>query len=324
VTRLPVLLDGRAAMLGRPGGWERYTAELVSGLGDSVDVTPAAPPTSRLADIAWEWTSLPLRARQHELVHFPAFPPTPAVRGRVVYTLHDLVWWRYPELTSRGGRLYYRRLAALAAGRAAHLVTVSQAVADEIAGDLGLSAGRVDVIPPGVRPWDPTTEPEQRERPYLLTVGAVEPRKNLDRLLAAYARSGLAGRVDLLLVGRAAWGSLPEGAEHLGAVDDRRLEQLYAGATAVVALSLYEGFGLPVAEALSAGTPVLCSDIASFREVAGGAARLVDPLDVDAVAAALHDAAGGELPEPPADFGRRFTWQRCVEEHRRLYERLLG
>jgi glycosyltransferase involved in cell wall biosynthesis len=323
VTRLPVLLDGRAGMLGRPGGWERYTAELARGLSGTVDVTPAAAPASRLADIAWEWTSLPRQARRHELVHFPAFPPTPAVRGQVVYTLHDLVWWRYPELISRGGRLYYRRLAALAAGRT-HLVTVSQAVADEIASDLGLAADRVDVIPPGVRPWDPATEPERRERPYLLTVGAVEPRKNLDRLLAAYARSGLAGTVDLLLVGRSAWGSLPEGAVHLGAVDDQRLEQLYAGATAVVALSLYEGFGLPVAEALSAGTPVLCSDIASFREVAGGAARLVDPLDVDAVAAALRDAAAGELPDPPAGFGERFTWQRCVEDHRRLYERLLG
>ena len=316
-----MLLDRRAGMLGRPGGWERYTAELARGLGGDVAQTPREAPRSRALDLAWEWTSLPREARGHDLVHFPAFPPTPAVRGaQVVYTLHDLVWWRHPELLSRGGKHYYRRLAAHAVGRA-HVVTVSHAVADEMRELLGVEP--VAVIPPGVRPPTPGTTPEQRDRPYLLTVGAVEPRKNLHRLLDAYARSGLAGDVDLLLVGRAAWGELPDGAQHLGAVDDARLDALYAGATAVVALSLYEGFGLPVAEALAAGTPVVCSDIPPFREVSGGAARFVDPLDVLATAAALRDAAHGDLPGAPIGFADRWTWERCVDDHRDLYGRLL-
>lgn len=322
MTRLPVLLDRRAGLLGRPGGWERYTAELAAGLADEVTLTPATSTASRVADIAWEWTALPRQARRHRLVHFPAFPPTPAVRGPVVvYGLHDLVWWRHPELTSRGGRHYYRRLAQAAIDRS-HLVTVSHAVAAEIR-ELGISDARIDVIPPGVRQPDPTTTPEVRERPYLLTVGAVEPRKNLDRLLAAYRESGLSGTVDLLLVGRAAWGSLPAGAQHLGAVSDQRLDQLYAGATAVAAVSLYEGFGLPVAEALSAGTPVVCSDIPPFREVAGGSALLVDPYDVSTIASALRSAAADQLPRPPGDFSTRFTWERCVAAHRDLYLRLL-
>lgn len=317
-----VLLDRRAGMLGRPGGWERYSVELARGLAHDVSQTPRWPPRSRARDVAWEWTDLPRQARRHDLVHFPAFPPTPAVRGpQLVYTLHDLVWWRFPELLSRGGKHYYRRLAAAAVQRA-HVVTVSQAVAAEMRTVLGVEP--VAVIPPGVRPPAPGTTPEARERPYLLTVGAVEPRKNLHRLLDAYARSGLAGTTDLLLVGRAAWGALPAGAQHLGAVDDSRLDRLYAGATAVVALSLYEGFGLPVAEALSAGTPVLCSDIPPFREASGGAARFVDPLDVDAVSVGLREAAAGDLPGAPIGFSDRWTWQRCVQAHRDLYERLLG
>lgn len=317
-----VLLDRRAGMLGRPGGWERYTAELSRGLAGEVAQTPQQAPGSRLSDVVWEWTVLPQQCRRHDLVHFPAFPPTPTVRSpRLVYTLHDLVWWRFPELLSRGGKHYYRRLATAAVERA-HVVTVSQAVAEEMRSVLGIEP--VAVIPPGVRPPTPGTTPELRERPYLLTVGAVEPRKNLHRLLAAYQRSGLAGSTDLLVVGRPAWGRLPVGAQHLGAVDDARLDRLYAGATAVVALSTYEGFGLPVAEALSAGTPVLCSDIPPFREVSGGAAQFVDPVDIDAVAAGLRQAAAGELPAAPIDFADRWTWQRCVQAHRDLYERLLG
>jgi glycosyltransferase involved in cell wall biosynthesis len=319
--RLPVLLDARAALLGRPGGWERCTRELAELSGDVVTVAPrhALP---RGVATAWEWTTLPALAARHELTHFPAFPPTPAVPGRVVYTLHDLVWWRYPETTSGGGRWYYRRLAARSL-RSAHVVTVSQAVADEIVRDLGVPAKRVDVIPPGVRAPGPGVVPEVRDRPYLLTVGAIEPRKNLDRLLRAWGDSGAAADADLLLVGRQAWGRLPDGALHLGAVTDERLQSLYRGATAVVSASLYEGFGLPVAEALAAGRPVVCSDIPSFREVAGDNATFVDPYDVPALARALRVAVAGALAPPMAGAAAQFSWERFARDHHALYERLL-
>lgn len=321
-SKLPVLLDGRAALLGRPGGWERCTRQLVEQLGDVVTVAPRRP-MSRPAATAWEWTALPANAARHELTHFPAFPPTPAVRGPVVYTLHDLVWWRYPQTSSRGGRWYYRRLAARAL-RKAHVVTVSRAVADEIVRDLGVAAERVDVISPGVRVPDPGVVPEARDRPYVLTVGAIEPRKNLERLLHAWADSGAAAAADLLLVGRQAWGRLPDGALHLGAVADERLQSLYRGATAVVSASLYEGFGLPVAEALAAERPVLCSDIPAFREVAGGNATFVDPYDVSALAEGLRAAATGALAPPAAGAASRFSWDRFAAEHVELYGRLLG
>ncbi|MCW2600416.1 MAG: glycosyl transferase group 1 [Frankiales bacterium] len=318
--RMPVLLDARAGLLGRPGGWERYTAELATRLADRVHVVPSRGPRHQATSVLWEWTALPWAARGMELVHLPAYPPTPVVRAPVVYTLHDLVWLKHPQWQSRGGRLYYRRVAARALSRV-HLVAVSQAVADELADELHLQA---DVIPNGVRAVPLSTVPEVRERPYLLSVGAVEPRKNLARLIAAYDKSGLAGVVDLVLVGRTAWGSLPPGVLHLGAVDDARLDRLYRGATAVVSASLYEGFGLPVAEALAAGAPVVCSDIAAYREVAAGAAQHFDPLSETSIVAALRAAAAGQLPTPAPALRDRWSWQRCAAQHEDLYARLLG
>ncbi|MDP9181290.1 MAG: glycosyltransferase family 4 protein, partial [Actinomycetota bacterium] len=284
----------------------------------TVHVVPRHAPRHPLTSVAWEWTALPWHARRFELVHLPTYPPTPALRGRVVYTLHDMVWLRHPQWQSRGGRLYYRRVARRALSRV-ELVAVSQAVAQELAEELDLTA---HVIPNGVHPL-PEVEPEVRDRPYLLSVGAVEPRKNLPRLVEGYRASGLAGQVDLVLVGRSAWGEMPAGVEWLGAVDDRRLAALYRGATAVVSASLYEGFGLPVAEALSVGAPVVCSSIAAYRDLTDGHARLFDPLSTSSIAEALRDAAAG-LPQPPAELATRWSWARCAAEHRELYTRLLG
>jgi glycosyltransferase involved in cell wall biosynthesis len=318
VVTLPVLFDGRSGLLGRPGGWERYTAELTRHLGASVHVVPGRAPRHQLTSVAWEWTALPWYARGFPLVHLPTYPPPPTLRGRVLYTLHDLVWLRHPHWQSRGGRLYYRRVARQALGRV-ELVAVSQAIADELAAELDLKA---HVIANGVHAL-PDAVPEVRDRPYLLSVGAVEPRKNLGRLVAAYQGSGLAGEVDLVLVGRSAWGELPEGVVYLGPVDDTRLASLYAGATAVASASLYEGFGLPVAEALTVGAPVVCSDIPAYREVTGGHARFFDPLSTSSIAEALVDAAHG-LARPPQTLRTRWSWERCAGEHRALYARLLG
>jgi glycosyltransferase involved in cell wall biosynthesis len=315
---LPVLFDARSALMPRPGGWERYSRELVARFDGQVLTTPERPPRNPITSIAWEWTALPWRARQAELVHLPAYPPTPLVRGNVLYTLHDAVWLRYPQWQSRGGRAYYRHVARQALRRV-HVVCGSHAVAEELAQDFDIAA---HVISYGVTSLPPA-EPEVRARPYLLSVGTVEPRKNLARLVKAYQASSLPGEVDLVLVGRPGWGELPPGVVYLGNVDDTRLSALYRGARAVAAASLYEGFGLPVAEGILAGVPVVCSDIPSFREATAGEARFFDPLSVPAITAALEDAALG-LPVPKAVTDDRYSWDRCATEHLALYRRLLG
>jgi glycosyltransferase involved in cell wall biosynthesis len=144
---------------------------------------------------------------------------------------------------------------------------------------------------------EPVTLPE---RPFFLSVGSIEPRKNLHRLAEAFRSSGLAHDFELLLVGRQAWGELPEGVSVTGAVSDGELKSLYKNAQATFVPSFYEGFGLPVAEGLALGSPVFCSDIPVFREVAGPVARYFNPFDVDSIREALIAAAQLGAADRPA------------------------
>jgi glycosyltransferase involved in cell wall biosynthesis len=170
------------------------------------------------------------------------------------------------------------------------------------------------------------------DRPYVLAVGALEPRKNLERLVAAWGRlpSGLRDGHRLALVGPRGWDDEPilraaaeGGARLLGRVDDADLAALYAGCAAFAYPSLYEGFGLPVLEAMAAGAPVVTSSVSSLPEVAGGAALLVDPHDTDAIAGALARVLGdAALAADLRARGRKraavFSWERTARETREL------
>ena len=321
-----ILIDGRSAFSGRTSGWERYTQELVRGLaGDDDVVVHRAGGRSFASRVVGDAVVLPARSRRFSLTHFPSFPPAPwSGAGLLVYTLYDLTWWRYPETASRGGRYYYRRLAEKAVQRADLVLTISETVALEIQDHFGLTADRVRATPLGSS-LPAGAARFHGERPYLLAVGSVEPRKNLDRLLEAYGRSAVRHTHDLLLVGRSAWGQLPAGARLVQGVDDETLAGMYVGADAVVAVSLYEGFGLPLVEGLAAGTKLVCSDIPVFHEVAGSAAVYVDPLNVDSIAHAL-DVVVHE-PDLAGEHRRRaqeMTWDKTIASVRAAYDDLLG
>lgn len=168
------------------------------------------------------------------------------------------------------------------------------------------------------------------ERPYVLFVGTVEPRKNLGRLLEAFSRLGDV-HADLVLVGPEGWRTdLPDTrARRLGFVPQIDLDALYAGASVVAYPSLREGFGLPVLDAMSHGAPVVTSATTSTAEVAGEAALLVDPLDVDAIAGAMQrlledrdlaDRLGGAARARAAEF----TWERTADGVVAAYRHVLG
>lgn len=318
-----IAFDNRSALSTRTTGWERYARELLNALGK--DVRPlnihADTITRRLMS---DWYAVPRAIRQPELVHFPTFPPTRAAlqRAHVVYTLHDLTWWRYPETASRLGRHYYRPLAERAMQRTS-VITPSAAVRDEALERFELDPTQVHAIHLGATPL-PEVAPERRTKRYLLAVGSIEPRKNLDRLVKAYQVSGIRDDVELVVVGRVAWGPQLADATVLGAVDDNRLSALYAGAMAVVLPSLYEGFGLPVVEALSTGVRVHCSDIAAFREVAGEHATYFDQRDIEAIATSLRDALtftdDARVRAARQSWAAKFTWQRCAQETLAVYQ----
>jgi len=162
--------------------------------------------------------------------------------------------------------------------------------------------------------------PLRRTRPYFLAVGTLEPRKNLERLVEAFVQSGVSDTHDLVLVGRAGWGPALPHVEVISGLDDAALAAAYAGATAVVLPSLYEGFGLPVVEAMKLGVHVVCSDLPVLREVSGGHAQYVDPLDVASIAAGLRAATTASLPSAAADWARStWRWERTVEMLSDLY-----
>jgi glycosyltransferase involved in cell wall biosynthesis len=264
-----------------------------------------------------------------DLVHATsaAVPPT---RGRpLVATVHDLAFRHYPEAYPAAGRRYHERSARIVADEAARVLVPSEATARDLAELYGVDRGRVTITPLGAElPPDPDRAGAERllhelgvRGPFLLAVGTLEPRKNLPRLLDAFgeAAAELPGHW-LVVVGPVGWGPRLRPTwdsirvKLAGPVGDRLLHALYQAADGLAYPSLYEGFGLPVLEAMANGTPVLTSDRSSLPEVAGDAALLVDPLDRSAIAAGLVRLAGDQaLRRRLVEAGRRraagFTWR---------------
>lgn len=286
-----ILFDARSASGLRITGWERYTRSLLGVLASLPNVAVTATDSRSVASRLYsDWVTLPIQAREYDLVHFPSFPPSHLIpTHKSIVTVHDLTWWLFPETASKMGKHYYKRLTDHA-NKHGLIATVSESVKDQILLDqpnanvcvIGNIVGLDSVIE------EPATLPE---RPFFLSVGSIEPRKNLHRLAEAFRSSGLAQDFELLLVGRQAWGELPKGVSVTGAVSDGELKSLYKNAQATFVPSFYEGFGLPVAEGLALGSPVFCSDIPVFREVAGPFARYFNPFDVDSIREALIAAA---------------------------------
>jgi glycosyltransferase involved in cell wall biosynthesis len=295
------------------------------------------PAPARLLRAAWRRTDFPpveWFAGRCDVFHGTNFVLPPRKRAAGVVTIHDLSYLRFPE-TVTPDVLQYRELVPRALDSGAVVVTPSQAVADEVRDAYDLPDDRVHVTPLGVGPeWFAAQPPDDRLRnkyalphQYLVVVGAKERRKNLQILLSAHA-STVAGNphaVPLIVVGVhdvARPSSLPHNVNALGYVTDEDLRSIVAGATALVVPSSYEGFGLPVLEALATGIPVVTSDIPVFREVAGDHATYVPLNDVNAWADALTWARAGMAG---SSTGRRkraqlFSWSRCAIATFRAYQ----
>jgi glycosyltransferase involved in cell wall biosynthesis len=237
-----------------------------------------------------------------DLVHATSAAVPPVAGRPLVATVHDLAFRHFPNAYPAAGRRYHDRSARVVAGEAARLLVPSAATARDLVELYGVEPARVTVTPLGV---EPPAEPDRAgagrllhdlgvRGPFLLAVGTQEPRKNLPRLLAAF------GEVTdelpdhyLVVVGPVGWGpALRPTWESVrvklaGPVGDATLHALYQAADGLAYPSLYEGFGLPVLEAMAHGVPVLTSDRSSLPEVAGDAALLVDPLDRGAIAKGL-------------------------------------
>jgi glycosyltransferase involved in cell wall biosynthesis len=249
-----------------------------------------------------------------DVLHFSDWMYPPQTGGIRATTVHDLVPLRFPQWVQRRTLRMHRAKYANAA-RTCDLVFANSAFTRrEVVELLGVSEEKVVVALPGVdRVFSPAGERARLGKPYLLTVATLEPRKNLGTLVEAYARLG---RDDLLLalVGAEGWGDQPElarrGIVRLGYVDDDELAGLYRGATVFCYPSRFEGFGLPIVEAMASGTPVVASAHESMDEACGDAALRADPDSAEELAAALERALAEreQLVRAGLAHAARFSW----------------
>ena len=258
-------------------------------------------------------------------------------KARLTATVHDLTSWIMPEVhtpsTLRADRTFEEHILKRADG----LIAVSENTRQDAIRLLGIEPGRIRTIHSGVAEEYFDAQPRARAKPYILFVGTIEPRKNLDTLLDAWGavKQDLRERFDLVIAGPQGWNSastmarIRQDAKYLGYVPEATMPGLVAGAALFVYPSLYEGFGFPVVQAMAAKVAVLSSRTSCLPEIAGDAAALVDPRSAGEMAAQLT-----RLLETPgersklAQLGRVraecYRWERCAQESLEFFQEIAG
>ncbi|HEY4229389.1 MAG TPA: glycosyltransferase family 1 protein, partial [Thermoanaerobaculia bacterium] len=303
---------------------------------------------SELTRFAWR-----LMRDRLDLFHATHYVVPPLYRTRAVVTIHDIIHVLYPQfLPNRAALLYARVMIGRALRRADRIITVSFNSKRDLVDYFGISPARIDVIYNGVaKRFREDVTPEEKDRvatkyglprPYLLFLGGEKPHKNVRNVLRAFAEASresalphalvLAGpmpanksRVEALIEGL----DLSTRVSRPGIVPEEDLPGLFGGSEAFLYPTLYEGFGLPVVEAMACGVPVLTSSTSALQEIAGGYSLLVDPMDVSAIAKGISEiATNAERRAELVALGRRraadFSWDRAAAQTLKVYAEALG
>jgi glycosyltransferase involved in cell wall biosynthesis len=267
----------------------------------------------------------------------PLFLPSSVYK---VVTIHDLVWRYYPRTMKLRSWLVNSIFIPLALRQSDVILSVSRSTQRDLARELHIASNKIEFIPNAGRVnKDCYDIPNIITNPYFLFVGTIEPRKNLTNLLLAYSRLKDEDKLKLVIVGDKGWGGirltnlisdldLDRYVELKGYVSEPQLASLYANAQFLVMPSLYEGFGLPLVEAMSHGTPVLTANNSSMPEVAGNAGLLVDALDVESIADGLQEMiTNNELRERLAGNAKlnasRFSWDESAKKLITVFEKAI-
>jgi glycosyltransferase involved in cell wall biosynthesis len=305
------------------------------------------------ARILWEQVAQPWRASRArlDLLHAPVYVGPVVSTCPVIVTVHDLSFYRYPELFRPQNRVYLQAMTRRTVQHAAAVIAVSESTRRDIVRLLNVPESRIVVIPNGVdAEMRPVTDVSRREAlrqrydlpdHFMLFLGTLEPRKNLTTLLEAYARYRRnGGRHALVIAGAKGWyyDAVYETASRLdlgdavrfpGYIPQDELPLWYSLADLFVYPSLYEGFGLPPLEAMACGTPVITSNVSSLPEVMGEGGMCVDPHDplvlAEAMGAVLGDAGlYRRLVRLGREQSQRYSWAETARQTASLYHRVLG
>ncbi len=360
-------LDARTLAATQRSGVEQYVVSLVRALAqlsetpEMVAYTDRPIPDPELARLAatepfrthllrarWGWLRLALpwqlRRDRVDLAHFPSTILPPLLPCPAVVTVHDLAWRRYPEAYPPDD-LAMQEVALLSAARAARVITVSETTARDLE-EAGVPGERITVTPlgvsarftpegPGLAP-DAFPEAARLQEGYLLYVGRLQARKNLLRVVEAYAqvRAAFPAPPLVLAGGKSAYGEeVARRAQELGVgehvllpghIGEDLLPSLYRSATLSLYLPLYEGFGMPVLEAMASGAPVVTANVGGTEEVASNAAMVVNPERVEEIAEAVllllqDEGVRASFRERGLVRARHFTWERTARETLLVY-----
>ena len=345
-------IDARGLLAREKTGVDYYAASLVAALAAETDrpdlflylnspsgqAWPAGV-SERVVRARFGWLRLALpramRSDHIEVAHFPGTILPPWVPCRSVVTVYDLASVHFPEAyPARLLRLQRRALAG--ARRGDRVIAISECTKSDLVRHAGVPAEKIAVIPLASR-YAPQEPLPRSARDTLLFVGAMNERKNLGRLLDAYALArsrgvncplvlaGPEGAHGSLLRERAARLGLSEHVRFAGYSDEQALADLYARAVAVLLVSLYEGFGLPLVEGMSFGTPSVAANLSSLPEVVGDAGILVDPLQAEEIAQAmvsisLKEDLWTQLSRRAASRARIFSWRQTARRTLEVYQ----
>jgi glycosyltransferase involved in cell wall biosynthesis len=303
--------------------------------------------------LRWQQIEVPRRARAvvADVLHVPGFDAPVWKPCPVVLTVHDLIGFLFPRQFPPVSRFYWSRWLPFTLRFATHIMADSECTRQDIMRLLGVPEARITVVPMGVGPhYQPLTDHDRvqavRQKYHLparfiLFVSTLEPRKGIDTLVEAFARvQSRHSDVELVITGKVGWYTdqffaqverlgLKGKIVFTGYVADDDLVALYNAAELLAFPSRYEGFGMPVLEAMACGTPVVCSSSSSLPEVAGDAALLVPPDDSDALAQALGQALeDGVLRQQMRNRGltqaARFSWEQTARQTLAIYEKVLS
>lgn len=328
---------------------DEFTAFVAGDVGDrpGIRLARAPVPVQRApVRIAWEQSALPLQAKRLRLhlLHGLVNVLPRLYRGPTVVTVHDLSFLRFPERLSRRRRIYLEAMVGTSACRATRVIAVSTSTREDLVELAGVRDDRISVVYPGVdprfRPMDGQAQARPGhfgDRPYILHVGTLEPRKNQDVLIRAFARLKRERAMPhaLAIVGARGWMyeqlfdlvvalGLQGDVNFLDYIPPAELPAWYNGADLFAYPSAYEGFGLPVLEAMACGVPVVTSSSSSLAELAGRACLTVEPGSEEALEAAMAAILeDDELRNALRDAGLKraagYSWRRCAEETFAVY-----